>query len=232
MAPGELGALMRPSFELDRDRQERTGESACPIGTSERSRKILRQAGEATPPVAPSPKKLGLRRLVWAHVRQSLAGKPWSLTPGRAMVAAVLLLLAAARSELRWSWTRCNCGLCRPHPLHRGLRNVLHPAAKGPKALERSGHRGRIERLLVGPLPAQTLAPLRRPPNVPYHCSSTHGFHCHPARSAGDLKPWQEFSLRQLEANAAPILRHCTPSPREKSNGGGYPASAKMARQP
>ena len=56
---------------------------------------ILRQAGEATPPVAPSPKKLGLRRLVWTHVKQSLAGKPWSLTPGRAMVAAVLLLLAA-----------------------------------------------------------------------------------------------------------------------------------------
>ena len=56
---------------------------------------ILRQAGEAATPIAPSPRKLGLRRLVWAFAKQSLAGKPWSISPGRAMLAAVLLLLAA-----------------------------------------------------------------------------------------------------------------------------------------
>ena len=56
---------------------------------------ILEQAGEAAPPIAPSPRKVGLRKLVWAHIKQSLAGKPLSFSPGRAMLAAVLLLLAA-----------------------------------------------------------------------------------------------------------------------------------------
>ena len=56
---------------------------------------ILRKAGDVAPPVAPSPRKAGLRRLIWTNIKQSLAGKPLSFTPGRAMLAAVLLLLAA-----------------------------------------------------------------------------------------------------------------------------------------
>ena len=56
---------------------------------------ILRKAGDVAPPVAPSPRKVGLRRLIWTNIKQSLAGKPLSFTPGRAMLAAVLLLLAA-----------------------------------------------------------------------------------------------------------------------------------------
>ena len=56
---------------------------------------ILRQAGETAPPASHSPKKVGLRRLIWSHVKQSFAGKPLSISPGRAMLAAVLLLLAA-----------------------------------------------------------------------------------------------------------------------------------------
>lgn len=56
---------------------------------------ILEQAGESAPPVSPAPKRSGLRRIIWAHIKQSLAGKPLSFSPGRAMLAAVLLLLAA-----------------------------------------------------------------------------------------------------------------------------------------
>ncbi len=56
---------------------------------------ILQRAGEVAPPVAPSPRKVGLRRIVWNSVKQSLSGKPLSFSPGRAMLAAVLLLLAA-----------------------------------------------------------------------------------------------------------------------------------------
>ena len=56
---------------------------------------ILRQAGEAVPPISPSPKRPGLRRTIWNSIKQSLAGKPLSFSPGRVMLAAVLLLLAA-----------------------------------------------------------------------------------------------------------------------------------------
>ncbi len=56
---------------------------------------ILKQAGETAPPISPSPRRPGLRRIIWAHAKQSLSGKPLSFSPGRVMLAAVLLLLAA-----------------------------------------------------------------------------------------------------------------------------------------
>ena len=61
---------------------------------------ILRQAGEAEPPAKAKPAfrrppRPSLRRLAWSHLKQSLGGKAWSISPGRAMLAAVLLLLAA-----------------------------------------------------------------------------------------------------------------------------------------
>ena len=56
---------------------------------------ILKQAGELAPAAEPPPKQVSFRRLLWLQVRQSLGGKAWSISPGRVMVVAVLLLLSA-----------------------------------------------------------------------------------------------------------------------------------------
>ena len=56
---------------------------------------ILEQAGEPEP--SRSRRRLGYTawRLAWLYVTQSLGGKRWSLSPGRIMLIAVLVLLAA-----------------------------------------------------------------------------------------------------------------------------------------
>ncbi len=53
---------------------------------------ILRQSGELT---GKSKRQPGFLKLVWRQFVQSLGGKTWSISPGRVMVAAVSLLLAA-----------------------------------------------------------------------------------------------------------------------------------------
>ena len=56
---------------------------------------ILKQAGEEpTLPVERQP-KLGLWRLMRQYIRQSMAGRGWSISPGRVMLTAVSLLLVA-----------------------------------------------------------------------------------------------------------------------------------------
>ena len=56
---------------------------------------ILKQAGESPKsPVERQPRP-GLWRLVRQYFRQSMGGKGWSISPGRVMLTAVSLLLAA-----------------------------------------------------------------------------------------------------------------------------------------
>lgn len=55
---------------------------------------ILRKAEEDAPLPLPQSKQ-SLRSLIWQYVRQSLSGSGWSITPGRLMLAAVSILLAA-----------------------------------------------------------------------------------------------------------------------------------------
>ncbi len=56
---------------------------------------ILKQAGESpTPPVERQPRP-GLWRLLRQYFRQSMGGRGWSISPGRVMLTAVSLLLAA-----------------------------------------------------------------------------------------------------------------------------------------
>ena len=56
---------------------------------------ILKQAGELGSGNSGSRPRPGLRRLIWVHVAQSLGGKTWSLSAGRVMLIAVVLLLSA-----------------------------------------------------------------------------------------------------------------------------------------
>ncbi len=56
---------------------------------------ILRQAGELAPTAEPAPKQIGFRRLAWLQLKQSMGGSALSFSPGRVMLAAVLLLLSA-----------------------------------------------------------------------------------------------------------------------------------------
>ena len=52
---------------------------------------ILNQAGD----IAPGPRsKPGLPRMLWAQAVRSVSGKPWSISPGRVMIAAIALLVA------------------------------------------------------------------------------------------------------------------------------------------
>ena len=56
---------------------------------------ILKQAGESPrPPVERQP-RAGLLQLMRQYFRQSMSGKGWSISPGRVMLTAVSLLLAA-----------------------------------------------------------------------------------------------------------------------------------------
>lgn len=59
---------------------------------------ILEKAGDfGAEPVKGAPKKprsRSVRRLVWLYVRQSLSGKPWSVSPGRVMLIGFVLLLS------------------------------------------------------------------------------------------------------------------------------------------
>ena len=59
---------------------------------------ILEKAGDfGAKPVKGAPKKprsRSVRRLVWLYVRQSLSGKPWSVSPGRVMLIGFVLLLS------------------------------------------------------------------------------------------------------------------------------------------
>ena len=57
---------------------------------------ILRQAGEVEQSERPKTSGRSIPRLVWLYVKQSLGGKGWSLSPGRIMLVAVSLFLAAA----------------------------------------------------------------------------------------------------------------------------------------
>ena len=57
---------------------------------------ILRQAGELESSERPKRSGQSIPRLVWLYVKQSLGGKGWSLSPGRIMLIAVSLFLAAA----------------------------------------------------------------------------------------------------------------------------------------
>ena len=57
---------------------------------------ILQQAGDlglSDPPKRRS--KQGFARLAWEYFKQSIAGSAFSITPGRIMLGAVLILLAA-----------------------------------------------------------------------------------------------------------------------------------------
>ena len=57
---------------------------------------ILQQAGDlggAEPPKRPP--KRGFARLAWDYFKQSIGGSALSVTPGRVMLGAVLILLAA-----------------------------------------------------------------------------------------------------------------------------------------
>ena len=57
---------------------------------------ILRQAGEVEASERPKRSGRSIPRTVWLYVKQSLGGKGWSLSPGRIMLIAVSLFLAAA----------------------------------------------------------------------------------------------------------------------------------------
>jgi len=57
---------------------------------------ILKQAGEiGSPPKDRKPRKSGVWQLIWLYVKRSLGGKAWSFSPGRVMLIAISLLLAA-----------------------------------------------------------------------------------------------------------------------------------------
>ncbi len=57
---------------------------------------ILKQAGEiGSPPKEPKPRKPSIWQLIWLYVKRSLGGKAWSLSPGRVLLIAISLLLAA-----------------------------------------------------------------------------------------------------------------------------------------
>ncbi len=58
---------------------------------------ILKQAGDLgrSPKRGSGPPKYNFWKLVWLYVKRSLGGKVWSLSPGRIMLIAVSLLLAA-----------------------------------------------------------------------------------------------------------------------------------------
>lgn len=55
---------------------------------------ILQQAGDLGPK-GKSAAGHSLPKLVWLHLAQSLRGKPWSISPGRVMLTAAVLLLSA-----------------------------------------------------------------------------------------------------------------------------------------
>ena len=56
---------------------------------------ILQQAGELGTGNGARRSRPGLPRLILQQLTQSVGGKAWSLTPGRVMIGAVVLLLAA-----------------------------------------------------------------------------------------------------------------------------------------
>ena len=57
---------------------------------------ILQQAGDLGADEAPKRRpRMGFARLVWDYFKQSIGGSALSITPGRVMLAAVLILLAA-----------------------------------------------------------------------------------------------------------------------------------------
>ena len=56
---------------------------------------ILRQAGELGTGGRSRAGSRGLLRLAWLYVAGAIGGKTWSLSPGRVMLAGVLLLLSA-----------------------------------------------------------------------------------------------------------------------------------------
>ena len=56
---------------------------------------ILQQAGELGSSARASGPKRNFLKLVWLHAIQSVGGKTWSITPGRVMLTAVVLVLSA-----------------------------------------------------------------------------------------------------------------------------------------
>ena len=54
---------------------------------------ILEQAGEVTGRGLIRKHRPSLFRLVWMYVGRAMGGKSWAITPGRVMVAAVVVLL-------------------------------------------------------------------------------------------------------------------------------------------
>ena len=56
---------------------------------------ILRQTGDLKTPRPPRKPRRNFWRLVRLYIGQSLGGRGWSLSPGRVMLIAVSLLLAA-----------------------------------------------------------------------------------------------------------------------------------------
>ena len=68
---------------------------------------ILNEAGD----IAPGPRsKPGLPRMLWAQAVRSVSGKPWSISPGRVMIAAIALLVAGVllRQPSRERPERCS----------------------------------------------------------------------------------------------------------------------------
>ena len=56
---------------------------------------ILEQAGEPAPSASGAePKRRSFRKLVWLYAKQSLSGRPLSISPGRIMLAGFVLLLS------------------------------------------------------------------------------------------------------------------------------------------
>ena len=56
---------------------------------------ILKQAGELGPKGKLGRSQGSLLRLVWLHAVRSLGGKAWSITPGRVMLTALVLIISA-----------------------------------------------------------------------------------------------------------------------------------------
>ena len=78
---------------------------------------ILKQAGELKGTAQRQKSRQSTWRLTWLYFVQSLGGKAWSLQPGRVMLIAVCLLLAALIFSRMipglgglWPWRAC-CSL-------------------------------------------------------------------------------------------------------------------------
>lgn len=104
---------------------------------------ILRQAGEWTTPGRVRKRRQSVWKLAWRQVKESLKGKAWAVTPGRVMLAALLVFLAA----LIVYAAAPNLGLVGPLTI-AGL--VLFVVAYGLFFVRKPGHEKRWRGRSVG----------------------------------------------------------------------------------